>query len=77
MHAQSIQFSSKSTRLNSYFDWFVLLTFMPAKVEIKSWRMCLICACMDVTTQFELCLHEQSDTVANDACRVAGQQFLS
>ena len=26
--------------------------------------------CMDVTTQLELCLHEQTQIVANAACRV-------
>ena len=39
--------------------------------------MCFICACMDATTQLELCLHEQTQIVANAVCRVGGQQFLS
>ena len=32
---------------------------------------------MDVTTQLKLCLYEQSQLVANAACRVCIQQFLS
>ena len=31
--------------------------------------MCFICACMYVTTQLELCLHEQTQKAANAACR--------
>ena len=38
---------------------------------------CLICACMDVTTQLKLCLDEQTQIVANAACRLGSQQFLS
>ena len=41
------------------------------------WRACFNCACMDVATQLELCLHEQTQTVANAICRVGSQQFLS
>ena len=32
--------------------------------------MCFICAGMDVTTQLELCLHEQTQLVANAIGRV-------
>ena len=32
---------------------------------------------MDVTTQLELCLHEQTQIVTNAAYRVGSQQFLS
>ena len=33
---------------------------------------------MDVTyTQLELCLHEQTQIVANAVCRVDSQQFIS
>ena len=32
---------------------------------------------MDVTTQLKLCLHEQTQIVANAASRVGSQQFLS
>ena len=39
--------------------------------------MCLIYACMDVTTQLELCLNEQTQIVPNAAYRVGSQQFLS
>ena len=38
--------------------------------------MCFICACMEVTTQLELCLHEQTQLLASAACRVGSQQFL-
>ena len=52
-----------------------------AKVGIKSYRFTkectyFICACMDVTTQLELCLHKQTQMLANAACRVGNQQFL-
>ena len=30
-------------------------------------------ACMDVTTQLKLCLHEQTQIIANTACRVGSQ----
>ena len=32
-----------------------------------------MCACMDVTTQVVLCLHEQTEIVANAASRVGSQ----
>ena len=34
-------------------------------------------ACMYITTQQDLCLHEQIQIVANAACRVGSHQFLS
>ena len=40
------------------------------------WRMCFICAYINVTTQLELCLHEQTHLVANAACRVSSQLLL-
>ena len=47
---------------------------MPAKVGIKICRFAREhAAYMDVTTQLELCLHEQTQVVANDACRVGNQ----
>ena len=33
--------------------------------------------CMNVTTKLELCVHEQTQTVANTTYRVGSQQFLS
>ena len=36
-----------------------------------------MCACMDVTTQLEFWLHEQTQIVANVACRVGSQQFFN
>ena len=49
-----------------------------AKVGIKSCcRMHFFCASMDVNTQLELCLHEQTQIVANAPCRVGYQQFLT
>ena len=39
--------------------------------------MCFICARMDITTQLKLYLHEQTQIVANAACRVGNQQFFS
>ena len=42
--------------------------------------MCFICVCMDVTTvamQLELRLHDQTQIVANAACRVGSQHFHS
>ena len=51
---------------------------MPAKGRIKSCRFVRDCvAYMDVAAQLELCLHEQTQIVANAACRVGSQQFLS
>ena len=42
----------------------MLHIFIPAKVGIKSCRMARKCVsfyvCMDMTTQVELCLHEQT-----------------
>ena len=32
---------------------------------------------MDVTTQLELCLHEQTQIVGNTACRVGSQHAIS
>ena len=59
-----------------YFDWFVRFIFRPAKVGIKSCKFAgecvFICAWMDVTTQLELCLHKQTQIIANTACRVHG-----
>ena len=67
-------FSSKSTRFNLYFGWFVLPMIIAAKVRTKSCRFArecvFICAPMDVTTQLELCFHEQTQTVAKAACRL-------
>ena len=59
-----------------------MLTIMPAKVGIKTCRFARECvsfvhAYPDVPTQLELCLHEQTQIVANAACRVGSQQFLS
>ena len=39
--------------------------------------MCFVYARMGLTTQLELCLQEQTHIVANAACRVGSQQFLS
>ena len=69
-------------RLNPYFgwfQWFVLLIFMPVKVWIKSCKFArdVFHMCMDVTTQLELHLHEPTQIVVNTACRVSNQQFLS
>ena len=35
--------------------------------------MCFVCACMNVTTQLELCLHEQTQILINAACKVGSQ----
>ena len=52
---------------------------MPAKIRIRyyriCYRMCFIFACVDVTTQLELYLHEQKQIVANAACRVGRKQM--
>ena len=55
---------------------------MPAKVEIKSYKYARECvsfvhACMYVPIQLELCLYDQTQIIANAACRVGSQQFLS
>ena len=53
---------------------------MPTKAGIKFCRfgrVSLICACMDVPTQLELCLYDQTHVVAHAAYRVGSQQFLS
>ena len=69
--------SSKSTALTPYFGRHKYKKHKPAKVGMKSCqRMYLMCACMDVTTQPELCLHEQTQIVANAACIVDDQKFL-
>ena len=39
--------------------------------------MRFICAYMEVTTQLELYLHEQTQIVASAACIVGSQQFLT
>ena len=39
--------------------------------------MHFISACMNVTTQLELCLHEQTQIVANAAWRWVGSDFLA
>ena len=53
---------------------------MPSKVGIISCRTGRECVsfvhAMDVTTQLELCLHEQTQIVVNVAYRVGSQQFL-
>ena len=36
-----------------------------------------ICACMGVSTQLELCLHEQTQIVANAVCGVGSQHLLA
>ena len=49
------------------------------EVGIKSCRfarecvLVLICACMDVTTQLELCLYKQTQIVANAVCRLGSK----
>ena len=48
-----------------------------AKVGITSYRECFICACIDITTQLELCLNEQTQRVTIAACRMGSQQSLS
>ena len=67
-------FSNKSTRFNPYFDSYKYREHKLAKVGIKSYifaRECVfIFASMVVTTQLELCFHEQTQIVANAACRV-------
>ena len=55
---------------------------MTAKVGIKSCRFTGECvsfvhAWMYITTPLELCLHEQTQIVANAAHRVGSQQFHS
>ena len=57
------------TRFNLYFGKHNYRQHKLAKVGIKSCRMCYICVCMDVTTQLELCLREQTQMVANAAYR--------
>ena len=75
-------FFSKSIRFNSYFGSNNYRQHELAEIGIKSCRFAkecsyFICACMDVTTQLELCLHEQTQIVANAACKVGSQQLLS
>ena len=56
--------ASKSTRFNPYFGRYIYKQHKPAKIGIKSCRfarVCFICACTDVPTQLELCLHDQLD----------------
>ena len=64
-----------------YYPTLALPIIIAAKVGIKSCRFAgecvFICAYMDVTTQLELCFHEQTQIVANAACRVGSYQFLS
>ena len=31
------------------------------------------CACMDITTQLEMCLHEQTSIVTNATCRLGSR----
>ena len=57
--------------LNPYFCWFVLLIFCLGLSNACTicYRICFICACIDVTTHLELCLHEWTQIVANDTRR--------
>ena len=68
-------FSSKSTTFNPYFGSNDYRQHILAKVRAKSYRFAreyvFICATMDVTTQLELCLHEQTQIVASAAYRVS------
>ena len=82
MHTQIKQFSSKSTRFNPYFGSNNYRQHNLAKVRIKSCRFAkervsFVYVYKDVTTQVELCLHEQTQIVANAACRVGSQLLVT
>ena len=40
-------------------------------------RMCFICTCINVTTQLEWYLHQQTQIVVSAGCGVGSQQFLN
>ena len=55
-------------------------TNLLAKVGIKSCRFATECVSfvhvwMQLANQLELCLHEQTQIVASEACRVGSQEF--
>ena len=78
-----LQYKNKVPPLqfNSYFGSNNIgNTNLLAKVGIKSCRYATECvsfvhAWMQLFNQLELCLHEQTQIVANAACRVGSQEF--
>ena len=57
------------TKFNPYFGYFALPIIIAANAGIEFCRFArecvFICASMHVTTQLELCFHEQTQIVAN------------
>ena len=84
MHTQMKHTLSKSTRFNPYFGRHNYKKHKPAKVGIKYFRFARECvsflhAWMYVPTQLELCLHDQTQIIANTVLSVEWEasNFLS
>ena len=68
-------------RFNPYFGRNNYRQYKLAKVGIKSYRFARECVkfvhAWMLTTQLELCLHEQTQIAANAACQVGSWQINS
>ena len=75
-------FFSKSTKFNPYFGSNNYRQHKVAKVEIESSRFARECVSfvhpwMYTTTKLEMCLYEQTQIIANAACRVGNLSSIA